>query len=311
MRHMNAYSWIAISTLAFSACADSDADLFDLDDEAATEAGKADGLPGIVRLERATPTEVTAAFKTKHGPELTACFAAYQQRIDANATTLTKQVASKFIDVAIQTSDGACDDWSTLSDLVKGVLDSNGLTEATPSVLVGKISGWVKPQLVTASPNGFVDAEKAPLIFYSDLMAVREANARAREVNPTGIQMSAIRGAWDDVRDETTLDRAYLNPVKFPAGALDGTQLFKYLRAAFPLKTLTLQSTGYAAIADFAAADEGVENDPAFKPIATALRKSSITKRFYFARTGEWSSNVLIVVDREGQAWGMQIGYSE
>ncbi len=310
---MNARTLLAISSLALSsACADSDADLFALDDEAATQDdGKADGLPGIVRLERATPTEVTTAFRTKRSAELDACFAAYQQRIDPTATRLTKQVASKFIDVAIQTTDGACDDWSTLSDLVEGVLDQNGLTEATPSVFAGKIAGWVKPQLVTASPTGFVDAEKAPLIFYADLMAVREANARAREVNPTGVQLSAVRAAWDDVRNETTLDRAYLNPVKFPAGALEGPQLFQYLRAAFPLKTLALESTGYAAIRDFAAADEGVEADPAFAPIAAALRKSSIAKRFYFARTGEWSSNVLIVVDREGQAWGMQIGYSE
>jgi hypothetical protein len=308
---MRTLSLLAISTLAaLSGCADSDAELFELDDEAATE-GKADGLTGITRLERATATEVTAAFKAKRSTELAACFAAYQQRIDATATRLSKNVASQFITVAIQTTDGACDDWSTLSDLVEGVLDTNGLTDATPTQLISKITGWVKPQLTDATTDGYVDAEKAPLLFYSDLMAVREANAREREVNPTGISLTAIRTAWDDVRDETTLDRAYLNPVKFPAGALDGTQAFKYLRAAFPLKTLTLQSTGYAAISDFAAADEGPEGDPAFKPIATALKKSSITKRFYFARQGDWSSNVLIVVDNKGQAWGMQMGYSE
>lgn len=129
---------------------------------------------------------------------------------------------------------------------------------------------------MAATIDGYVDAEKAPLLFYSDLMAVREANAREREVNPTGVDLAAVRTSWDDVRDETTLDRAYLNPVTFPAGALDGTQAFKYLRAAFPLKTLTLQSTGYAAVSDFAAAHEGPEGDPAFKPIATALKKSSI-----------------------------------
>ncbi len=309
---MRTLSLLAISTLAtLSGCADSDAELFELDDEAATMDGKADGLPGITRLERATPTEVTAAFKAKRSTELTECFTAYQQRIDATATRLSKNVASQFITVAIQTTDGACDDWSTLSDLVGGVLDTNGLTDATPTQLISKITGWVKPQLTAATTDGYVEAEKAPLLFYSDIMAVRDANARALEVNPTGVSLTAIRTAWDDVRDETTLDRAYLNPVKFPAGALDGTQAFKYLRAAFPLKTLTLQSTGYAAISDFAAANEGPEGDPAFKPIATALKKSSITKRFYFARQGDWSSNVLIVVDNKGQAWGMQMGYSE
>jgi len=309
---MRTFSLLAISTLtALSACADSDAELFELDDEAATLDGKADGVPGITRLERATPTEVTAAFKAKRSGELTECFAAYQQHIDASATRLTKDVANKFITVAIQTNDGACDDWSTLSDLVEGVLDTNGLTDATPTQLISKITGWAKPQLVAATTDGYVDAGKAPLLFYSDLMAVREANAREREVNPTGVDLAAIRTAWDDVRDETTLDRAYLNPVTFPAGVLDGNQAFKYLRAAFPLETLTLQSTGYSAISDFAAADEGPEGDVAFKPIATALRKLSIKKRFYFARQGDWSSNVLIVVDQHGQAWGMQMGYSE
>jgi hypothetical protein len=60
-----------------------------------------------------------------------------------------------------------------------------------------------------------------------------------------------------------------------------------------------------------AAASEGPNNDPAFAPIRTALRKSSIKKRFYFAYSGMWSSNVLIVIDQHGQAWGMQMGYSE
>jgi len=77
------------------------------------------------------------------------------------------------------------------------------------------------------------------------------------------------------------------------------------------LRGLSLVSSGYHAISDFASAYEGPESDPDFAPIATALRKRSIKKRFYFARQGDWSSNVLIVVDQYGQAWGMQMGYSE
>ena len=78
------------------------------------------------------------------------------------------------------------------------------------------------------------------------------------------------------------------------------------------LRGLSLVSSGYHAISDFASAYEGPESDPDFAPIATALRKRSIKKRFYFAGGGdEWTSNVLIVVDEHGQAWGMQMGYSE
>ncbi len=297
---------------ATSGCAASD---LDLDHEAAATAdvaGKADeASAGIQRLERATPTQVTSSFKLVRGADLTQCFAGYQSTFDAAATKLTRAVTDQFIRVSIQTSNAACADWFDLGEIVNGVLEMKGLAEATPSTIIDAMPLWAKPKLTAATVAGYVDLEKAPLLFYDDITRVRLANAMAREQDPAGIDLAQLRSQWNLVRDATTLDRAYLNPVTFRAGVLDGSDLFKNLRAAFPLRGLSLVSTGIDAVNDFATASEGPDNDAAFNPIKTALKKPSIRKRFYYARQGSWSSNVLIVVDEHGQAWGMQMGYSE
>lgn len=286
----------------------------DLDREAALEedaGGKADGI-GVTRLERATASEVADSFAKVQGDALVACFAGYQAHIDASATRLTRAVADDFIDVSIATDGDACGDWFDLKTIVHGVLDARGFASALPSTVVSALPGWARPQLEAALTDGFVDVEDADLLFYDDIMRVHEANARSRERAPTGIDLAAVREAWDEVRGDTTLDRAYLNPVTFSDGALDSDQIFRSLRKAFPLRGLSLESTGFTAIDEFAAADEGPDGDPAFAPIAKALRKSSIRKRFYYAASNsEWSSNVLIVIDEHGQAYGMQMGYSE
>jgi len=307
---MRRLAFVAL-TAATSGCAATD---LDLDQEAAASDpdGKADGASyGITRLERATPAQVTSSFKLVRGADLTQCFAGYQTAFDSTATKLTKAVTDQFIDVSIKTAGAACADWFDLGEIVNGVLQMKGLTEATPSAVIAALPDWAKPQLADASVGGYVDLNKAPLLFYSDITRVREANAMAREVDPSSISLAEVRSQWDAVRSDTTLDRGYLNPVTFRAGVLDGPDIFKALRAAFPLRSLSLVSTGTDAVNDFATAHEGPDNDLAFKPIATALKRSSIRKRFYFARQGSWSSNVLIVVDEHGQAWGMQMGYSE
>ncbi|MFN0252402.1 MAG: hypothetical protein ACKV2T_36335 [Kofleriaceae bacterium] len=303
------------ASLLLAACADSDAELFELDDEAAETEGKADGLGSITRLERATPAEVTAGATRYWKGELGRCFAGYKARIDASAVKITKEIADRFgeVDTSTESSSwtGPCRESYDLEQIVIGVLDANAMMEASVTQIANRMPAWIEPQLADAIVGGYVEAKDLPTMWYGDLQRVQNENARARENNPTGVNLAEIRAAWDEVRDETTLDREYLNPVTFPAGALEGTDVFRYLRRAFPLRTLTLQSTGYTAVDDFASADEGPEGDPAFQPIGRALKKNSIKKRFYFARQGEWSSNVLIVVDNKGQAWGMQMGYSE
>lgn len=304
---------LSIAAVGLVGCADSEDDaLFDLDHEAAAADGKADAPGGIVRLDRTTPTELTDAFSAEYGAKLATCWEAYRAEID-DTGNVTAGAASELINLAGEGNTvGPCNDWHNLGQIIEGVLiDADELSMPIEDV-IGAIGPWAASQIVEAADAaGYMNVEAIDLLFYGTLVRVQTELAKEREQNPTGISLATIRTQWDEVRNETTLDRAYLNPVTFAPGALDGNQIFANLRAAFPLKGLSLASTGYTAVSDFAAADEGPEGDAAFTPIATALRKRSIKKRFYFARTGEWSSNVLIVVDERGQAWGFQMGYSE
>ncbi|MDX2086772.1 MAG: hypothetical protein SFX73_02925 [Kofleriaceae bacterium] len=301
---------LAISTLLVAACATSELEL-ELDREAVeagADDGKADSANGLVRLERATVAEVAAFVAERRGGQLADCFDAYRRELDPAATYLTKAVANKFISV----DDEACAEWSDLQEATNGVLDARGVTRALPEDVIDGIAAWATTRIQPAAVSGFVSPKKISVSFYDELSTVQDQNAMAREKNPTGVSLAGLRDKWDAVQSRTTLDREFYNPVTFAAGALDGDQVFRNLRAAFPLRNLALESSGTRAITDFAAANEGPEGDPAFAPIATALRKTSIRKRFYFAGGGEgWSSNVLIVVDQHGQAWGMQMGYSE
>lgn len=240
---MKSFAFVFASVCAL-ACTSSDADL---DEEAVADGadGKADSI-AFVRLERATPAEVATSFTALRSEQLATCFAAYQSRIDASATQLTKPIAEQFIQVAIATNDGACDAWNDLREIVFGVLDMTGVDAASLDDVLAALPDWATPQLELASVAGYVHTSKLPLLFYDDLMRVRDENAMAREKNPTGVDLNALRAQWAEVRDDTTLDRAYLNPVTFPPGALEGSQLFKSLRAAFPLRYLSLQSTATA-----------------------------------------------------------------
>ncbi|MDX2089837.1 MAG: hypothetical protein SFX73_18420 [Kofleriaceae bacterium] len=302
---------LALSSVLMSACATEVDPDFLLDQEAveggADEESKADGN-GLVRLERVTVTELNSHLSSVRGAQLIACFEGYQEEIDPNASYLTKAIADKFYSVTAP----ACHDWSMLSHMTKGVLDFRGVTKLLPWNLVESLLPWATPQLQAATVNGYVSPRKVPFLFLSDLWELQNANAMAREKDPTGIDLLAVRRAWSQVREESMLDREYLNPVTFGPGALEGSRLFPSLRAAFPLRGLALEETGYDAIDAFYEAGEGPDGDPAFAPIRTALRKGSIKKRFYFAGGGdEWSRHVLIVIDQHGQAWGMAMGYSE
>jgi len=301
--------------VCLSACTPSEQQL---DEEAAAENvdGKADTY-SVTRLERATAAEVATSFVVTRGAELTECFDAYKQKFDPNATMLTEAVTTKFDEIPINSDiRGPCSEWWDLGVIVNGVLEMQGATALTLAEVIDAMDDWALPQLVMSSVSGYVDIDEADLLFYADILATQDKNASDRATNPSGVDIAELRDQFRMVRRNTTLDSQFLNPVTFPAGALDGSAIFRYLRAAFPLRSLSLTSTGYTAIADFAGASEGPDGDPAFDPIATAIRKRSIKKRFYYSGEGErdgdgWSSNVLILVDEHGQAWGMQMGYSE
>jgi hypothetical protein len=306
---------IAVSAALFaSACAaDSDAELFDLDSQAAAQEGKADSPTNFTRLDRATPAEIATHFTERHAPELIACFARFQELYPGeNVTELTADIAVRFIDVSLRSPNGECLNWQQLKETVWGVLLDQNRTSMPVDDVVAGIPAWVESKLASSSASGFVNIERAPSTFYYEILDVQNANARSRERDPSGVDLELVREDWSAINQYVTHDVAYLNPVTFPAGVLDGSQIFTYLRAAFPLRSLSLVSTRTAAIDDFASSYQGPDGTPEWDEIATLLGKRSIKKRFYFAGGGdEWTSNVLIVVDEHGQAWGFQMGYSE
>lgn len=302
------------AALFASACAaDSDAELFDLDAEAAAQEGKADSPTDFTRLDRATPAEVASHFTERHAPELTACFARFQELYpNEGATELTADLAVRFINVSLQSPNGECLNWQQLKETVWGVLLAQNEASMPVEDIVAAMPAWVESKLASSSATGFVNLERAPSTFYYEIIDVQDANVRQRERDPYGIDLETVREYWADLQEHNTTDLTYLNPVTFPAGVLEGSKIFSYLRAAFPLRSLTLVSTRTDAIEDFSTTYDGLEGQEPWEDIATLLRKRSIKKRFYFAGGGdEWTSNVLIVVDEHGQAWGFQLGYTE
>src|SRR6185503_8746953 len=148
----------------------------------------------------------------------------------------SKAVIDRLIDVSIKSANTP--DWFDLGEIVSGVLAMTGVTAATPAAVIAALPAWARPQLTAASVDGFVDLDKAPLLFYDDITRVRDANAMAREHDPTGVDLAELRACWATARDAR--DRVYLNPVRFRAGTLAGDDAFKCLRAAFPLRSLAL-----------------------------------------------------------------------
>jgi hypothetical protein len=192
------------------------------------------------------------------------------------------------------------------------VLAQLGVTEAPIGDVIDALDEYAVAQLADAKTDGFVDLAKAAPLFHDDIVRVQDANAIAREQDPTDVDLTEIRAAWDQVRinEQETLDGSYLNPIVFPKTVLDGSDLdiFKGLRSAFPLEGLELIATSRRAINGFWQNNDGPDDDPDFEPIAITLEKTSIVKRFYFR--GD-RNNMLLVVDDQNQAWGLQMGYSE
>jgi hypothetical protein len=133
-----------------------------------------------------------------------------------------------------------------------------------------------------------------------------EENALTRAKAPTGIDIRALREQWNEVRSGTTLDSRFLLPV-----AVTGEPSLADVRKAYAGR-VDFISWGNDAVRDFAAAGEGPNGDPAFKPIADALLGRGVTKRWYFAGANSaWSTNILVVLDDKNQLWGFQMGYSK
>jgi len=301
---------VATALVMTSACVSAEDDEFAWDEEAASYEGKADSHVQFTRLAAASPEEVAAAFDQRVGAQLEGCFDAYKRMFDADATELTNEIAAKFLNVSTQTEGRHCRSWSELADTVNGLLAQEDASSISVDDALPLIPQWAASQMKVGSDGVVFDESRST--FWQDLSDTEDANAMARMKKPRGIDPAELRVQWDKVRQDTTLDRDFHNPVTFSDGALEGRSLFRSLRAAFPLRSTRLVSTGQNAIRDFGEAQEGPEGDPEFTPVASLLRKTSIRKRFYFSGGGEgWSTNMLIVIDQHNQVWGLRMGYSE
>jgi hypothetical protein len=269
-----------------------------------------------IRLERATPVEVAERFTARMTQQLENCFEAYKEEHDPDAVMITRGVLEELM-ANYPPYGGAdpevhCIDWWDVRDTVETLMELHGRSRAYPETVAEWFEPWALSELEVATVDGYVRFGELPLVFYDDLVAVQNQNAIAREQHPEGVDLGAIRAAWAEVQSDTTLDRAYLNPVLLDPAALESDGIFDAMREAFPLGYAGYVSFGTQAVEDFWHADEGPEGDPAFEPIAEALSEPSIEKAFYFAGGFDaWSTNVLLVVDEHGQTWGMQMGYSE
>lgn len=305
----------AIWSLLACACVSEGDDLYEADTIAAqsddqTSEGKADSASAKARLDRSTAAEVATTFTKTFHAELDACFAAYRSEIDATATSISLAVAATFT----RLSNDGCNNSYEVAEVSRGVLAKLGQSAATVGSVKGAVNAWALPQLKAATVNGFVSIDKATLTFYDAIIATQTANAVAREQDPAGVNLDDIRATWNEITRGSNLDSAYLNPVQLTSAQVTGssTTLFRALRKQFPLNTAVLLETGNDATTAFHGVGEGLNDDPDFAPIQTALAKRSIKKRFYFAGGGdEWSTHVLIVIDQHNQAWGFQMGYSE
>lgn len=317
---MKKFSTLVLPTAVWSvlacACVTDADDLYEADAIAAqdadqnTEDGKADAASAKARLDRSTPAEVTATFAASFSRDLDACVAAYRSRIDQNMSSITATVANKFTSLA----NAGCRDGFDVAEVSKALLNTLGQSSASSAEMKVSVNAWALPLLRASTINGFVSVEKATLTFYDAVITTQTANAMAREQDPAGMQLRAIRAAWDEVTENSNFDNAYLNPVQLTQAQVTGSSatLFRTLRKHFPLRAAALVESGTSAPRTFHLASEGPANSPTFAPIETALAKTSIKKRFYFAGGGRsWSTNVLIVIDQHNQAWGFQMGYTE
>ena len=305
----------AIWSLLACACVSEGDDLYEADTIAAqsddqTSEGKADSASAKARLDRSTAAEVATTFTKTFHAELDACFAAYRSEIDATATSISAVVAATFT----RLSNDGCNNSYEVAEVSEGVLATLGRSTAKVGDVKAAVNGWALPQLKASTVNGFVSIGKASLTFFDAIIATQTTNAVAREQDPAGVKLDDIRATWNDITHNSNLDHTYLNPVQLTSAQVNGssTTLFRALRKQFPLNTAVLLETGNNATTAFHGVSEGLNDDPDFAPIQTALAKRSITKRFFFAGGGdEWSTHVLIVIDQHNQAWGFQMGYSE
>jgi hypothetical protein len=211
----------------------------------------------------------------------------------------------------------ACRDAYDLNEIIKTILDRKGKDSARLVTMIR----WFKEQALIDLANN-VDSEgffkpnsNYKLLYFGAIERAHDLKAEENFREPANLTYQFLRSNWARVRESTNLDRGFYNPVQLDSAVLEEDELFDQLRKSFELEKLGFVSAGLKAVDEFWQAHEGPEGDPAFAPLAQALKGQGILKRFYFSggeeRPFPWSRNVLIVIDEHHQAWGFYMGYSE
>jgi hypothetical protein len=190
---------------------------------------------------------------------------------------------------------------------IEAMMKELGKTEVTLDELRAQAPLWA-PTVVRVDEQGRASWDAGdPLIVYTAIEISNERNAFARADNPTGIVLSELREQWRKVEGENNLDSSFVLPV-----VVSKEPTLNEIRKKLHGPWAEEIEFGFKAIEVFGSADEGPGGSTEFKPIADALKGSSIVKRWYFFSAGEnWSHNTLVVLDEHSQMWGFSMGYSE
>ncbi|MBI5631518.1 MAG: hypothetical protein HY921_11620 [Elusimicrobia bacterium] len=145
------------------------------------------------------------------------------------------------------------------------------------------------------------------LLLGEALSKSNEENAMKAALDPSGISLKQILALWKDVQEESGReDSQFLYPVR-----LGRDSSAKAAARALGIgKRAGLSSKGEQAVADFMAAGDGPGD--LFQPVAKQLKAPGIKNLFFFQGSGDdWATNILVVVDDKGQAWGFEMGYTQ
>ncbi|MFO0738856.1 MAG: hypothetical protein U0270_23355 [Labilithrix sp.] len=257
-----------------------------------------EALSTLTALDRVTPADVASTFAASMRADLGQAMAHNPSITEVNASNL-----DRFYQLGPTT-------WSfDLREAIEGLLAT---TASIPVRDLGaRFEPWAKERLAShVDANGFYVAPKeGDLLFYSYEIAAREDKANSLAAKPGGQDLAAIREQWRAVqRERGNLDSAYLRPVKV-LGEPTLAQIERTFHIPYEAK---LVAWGNEAVASFGAAHEGPDGAPSFAPLASFLESHAIQKRWLFqAYDSSWSTNVLVVLDDQGQLWGFQMGYSK
>ena len=251
----------------------------------------------FTRLDQATPDQVADTFKATFVKQLDECFAAHP-----SIRAVTKNNISEL------TSIGNLH-YIDLGEALRYMLEDKGQQSARATTLKAYAKSWALARLAPHVKNGKVAFEGVdPLAIYEAVRDTEEALSIANADKPRGIDIAALRAQWREVERENNLDSDFLRPVK-----VDREPSLTEIKRHFGYGRTSMQSFGWDAVDDFAAAGEGPDGSAKFKPIQQSLKHAiGIKKRWYLTGGGsEWSRNVLIVMDEKNQLWGFMMGYSE